>query len=114
MGHSQEWHGGGRPQIRSAAGRGLSGLCLGAGRRGRSGGLQVDPGYHFATVEAPAAGESIEVPEELSKVRNELEPRDTQEDLGRFNVPAQFITRPDPMAVEGRTYNYDYIYRTER
>ncbi len=66
------------------------------------------------SLEAPAAGESVEIPEELGRVRKDLEPRDTQEDLGRFNVPAQFINRPDPMAVEGRTYNYDYIYRTER
>lgn len=66
------------------------------------------------SLEAAAAGESIEVPEELKKTRNDLDPRDTREDLGRFNVPAQFINRPDPMAIEGKTYNYDYIYRTER
>lgn len=66
------------------------------------------------SLEAPAAGESIEVPEELKKTLGDLDPRDTREDLGRFNVPAQFINRPDPMAVGGRTYNYDYIYRTER
>ncbi|MBK8971773.1 MAG: hypothetical protein IPM37_10535 [Hahellaceae bacterium] len=62
-----------------------------------------------------AAGESVEVPEALkSAKKNELEPRDTLEDLGRFNIPVQFIGKPDPMAVEGRTYNYDYIYRTPR
>lgn len=67
------------------------------------------------SLSATAAGESVEVPEALkSAKKNDLEPRDTLEDLGRFNIPVQFIGKPDPMSVEGRTYNYDYIYRTPR
>lgn len=67
------------------------------------------------SLDAPAAGESIEVPEALKENRKEaLEPYDTREDFGRFNVPASYDLRPAPAEIGGRTYNYDYFFGTPR
>lgn len=67
------------------------------------------------TLDAPAAGESIEVPDVLKNQKPELiEPYDTREDEGRFNIPVKYNLPPQPVEIGGRTYNYDYLFGTPR
>lgn len=75
----------------------------------------LDAAMIGGSLDAPAAGESDEVPFVLKETDPDLEPRrDTREDFGRFNVPAEFNLRPEPLAVGGRTYNYDYVFTQQR
>ena len=60
------------------------------------------------TLDAPAAGNEEESPQLSNFMPKEMEPAEDLSDMGRYNVPAAFDIRPQPAAVEGRTYSWDY------
>ncbi len=65
-------------------------------------------------LDAPAAGESLEVPDVLkpdAPSREEVVPDQSVNQDRRF-IPVKFDLRPPPMPVEGRTYNQ--VYRTRQ
>lgn len=65
------------------------------------------------SLDAPVAGESLEVPRELKEQKSDgLGQIDTKEDFGRTNVPAAFNVQPEGYSVGGRTYFNNYQFTT--